>query len=158
MGYYSDVAITLYEKDFKELLKAAVIHDNKNNGNYNSVCDLLRNSQVVVSNDTVSLLWTSEKWYDSFSDVAFIMDYIQDIPHFFRRIGESYDVYEYYETDEAYELYDAVTFVRCFETDGKREAIDKYLTDFETENETAAEPEALDMSFDDVAGGNTNDV
>lgn len=62
MGYYSEVAITLYKDDFETLVKRAAEECEHS-------LDLIRNATLYKDedNETVSMTWNSVKWYEGLS-------------------------------------------------------------------------------------------
>jgi len=88
MGYRSDVAIAMRKEDY-ELLKEF----DKENENLR---DLLAVATVREKGEAVSLYWEWLKWYDSFSEVEAIEEFLgklsdEDKPYKFIRIGEEWD-------------------------------------------------------------------
>ena len=88
MGYRSDVAITMRKEDY-ELLKE-FDKENKN------LIDLLESATIREKAGAVSLYWEWLKWYDSFSEVEAIEEFLgklsdEDKPYKFIRIGEEWD-------------------------------------------------------------------
>lgn len=85
MGYYSDVAITLYKRDFETLVKRAA-KECKDSLN------LIRRATLYKDegNETVSMAWNGVKWNESFRGINFVMSFlISDDRNFrFKRIGE----------------------------------------------------------------------
>ena len=88
MSYRSDVAITMRKEDY-ELLKE-FDKENKN------LIDLLESATIREKAGAVSLYWEWLKWYDSFSEVEAIEEFLgklsdEDKPYKFIRIGEEWD-------------------------------------------------------------------
>ena len=116
MGYYSNVCITLYEKDFKNLYVKA----NKECPEACEIlekCDDFRKSSSNKFDQIVTLYWEGIKWYKEYAGVGFIMDYIRSgVPYCFKRIGESYEDIEYEEDlDENNYLYWSSDILRSIE-------------------------------------------
>lgn len=110
MGYYSEVAITLYEQDFETLVKRAAEESEDS-------LALIRRATLYKDeeNETVSITWNSIKWYDGFAEVAFIMSFLRsdDIQYQFKRVGEEAgDIDEEYN-DDNWVLGEATT-VECY--------------------------------------------
>lgn len=99
MGYRSDVAITLYKKDFESLVKEAV-------GKTNYELDLIKNATLYENNNAdcniITMVWNCVKWYDGYDDVDFIMSFIRsnDTQYHFIRIGEEAGDVEEESNDE----------------------------------------------------------
>ena len=88
MSYRSEVAIAMRKEDY-ELLKGF------DEGNQN-LLDLLKVATVREKEDAISLYWDWLKWYDSFSEVQAIEEFLgrlsdEDKPYKFIRIGEEWD-------------------------------------------------------------------
>ncbi len=85
MGYYSEVAITFYEHDFETLVRRAAEETT-------DALDLIKYASLYKDevNNIITIAWSSVKWYESYSDVDFIMSFIRngDIQYHFIRIGE----------------------------------------------------------------------
>lgn len=110
MGYYSEVAITLYEQDFETLIRRAAEESEAS-------LALIRRATLYKDeeNETVSITWNSIKWYDGFAEVAFIMSFLRsdDIQYQFKRVGEEAgDIDEEYN-DDNWVLGEATT-VECY--------------------------------------------
>lgn len=110
MGYRSDVAITLYEEDFETLIKKA-------SEECKDVLELIGYATLYKndSNNSVSLTWSSIKWYDGFEDIDYIMHFIrsEDRQYQFKRIGEELGDIETECNDDNWELGNAV-YVECY--------------------------------------------
>ena len=51
-------------------------------------------SKIDESTGAVVFLWEGEKWYDEFDEIAFVDEFMDNLPHedfLFIRIGEDYD-------------------------------------------------------------------
>ena len=88
MGYRSDVKICMKKKDFEDLtmgfFQADIPHNLLELGNVNT----------VSVEDVIILSWTWVKWNRCLDDVAYIMDFLdqlqlQDKPYSYVRLGES---------------------------------------------------------------------
>lgn len=110
MGYYSEVAITLYKDDFEALVKRAAEECEHS-------LNLIRNATLYKDedNETVSMTWNSVKWYEGFRSVDFIMSFIRsdDMEYQFKRIGEETGDIEEEYNDENWVLGEA-TSVCCY--------------------------------------------
>lgn len=88
MGYYSEVRISMLKNDFLELkARAAMVLE------YNFIEKL---DELTIRGDAVVFGWNEIKWYQSFSEVRFIEDYLAELqekghPCSFIRIGEDVD-------------------------------------------------------------------
>lgn len=73
MGYYSEVAITLFEDDFESLVK--ISHEKSN-----EAFDLIRAASIhKYKNEPTNIIviaWDYVKWYDGYKDVDFIMSFV----------------------------------------------------------------------------------
>ncbi len=110
MGYYSEVAITLYEQDFRALIRRAAEESEDS-------LALIRRATLYQDeqNETVSITWNSIKWYEGFSDVEFIMSFLHsdDMQYQFKRVGEEIgDIEEEYNDDD-WVLGEATT-IECY--------------------------------------------
>ena len=88
MSYRSEVAIAMRKEDY-ELLKK---FDESNQ----DLLDLLKVATIREKEDATSLYWDWLKWYDSFSEVQAIEEFLgklsdEDKPYKFIRIGEEWD-------------------------------------------------------------------
>lgn len=87
MGYRSNVAITLYKKDFESLVKKAA-------GKTNYELDLIKSATLYEKSNEkysiITMVWNYIKWYDDYEDVEFIMSFIRgnNTQYHFIRIGE----------------------------------------------------------------------
>ena len=63
------------------------------------------------------------KWYEVHNDVHFIENFIKDVPHIFKRIGEDNDDIEERSNDTDYEMYECVYVVRSLDIDCAGEEI-----------------------------------
>ena len=90
MGYRSDVRIKLRETDYNVMVEKAPTEDIKNALEYSNILD--KRNLTDSKNNTelfVLLEWNDVKWYDSYDDVAYIMNFIRDLPCYaFTIIGE----------------------------------------------------------------------
>lgn len=115
MGYYSDVAIALRRKDYDTLLECAeafvrqrglVTNDGATGtfdpdysptGTLFDMDFLIRYPKVQLAYDIdgeptlVILYWEDVKWYTSYYEVGFIMDWLTRVEHQFVRSGEEQD-------------------------------------------------------------------
>ena len=108
MGYYSDVGIAMYKRDFDEMIRSAAERNI-------DLSDLFGYGSASIHkafwpddsrNDVVTAHWESIKWYTDFENVRFIMSYIEDVPSLFIRLGEDADDAEilYGAGDESYDF------------------------------------------------------
>ena len=113
MGYRSEVAISVLEKDFNKFVKGLDIEEDKD------VLDLLKYGNIRKSGKVITLYWDDVKWYEEYSDVNKIMNWLDkladnDSPAKFVRIGEDQEdieVKEYcnnYNNDEAWTVIDSI--------------------------------------------------
>lgn len=118
MGYYSDVAIAMYRKDFEKMVKVAKSRETTDGLTLIRAANLYESKINEVP--TITMLWDCVKWYESFGSVKFIMSYLNenDIIYQFRRIGEEYEDIEIKSNDDKYELVDLVDILRDIYVDG----------------------------------------
>ena len=85
MGYYSDVGIALYTKDYNKMLKKARGLKDKNILNF-----IKQAERYVVKEEPVTILkWTWIKWYPEFNHVSWITNFIEKVDSAIVRLGES---------------------------------------------------------------------
>ena len=92
MGYYSDVAISMYESDYDKLRE-------KVNAASREIRSLMGAAEAYGSSlggkKAVTLVWNWVKWYPEFDDVKFISDFLGTLSNYsFKRIGEDIGDYE----------------------------------------------------------------
>ena len=97
MGYYSEVSLTIYENDYKKLLLAAKLRTDINIKNL-----LIKYSETKRTNNIITILWHSIKWYPYFPEVEFIENYLRSgIEYCFRKVGEDVgDIETRYNNDD----------------------------------------------------------
>ena len=83
MGYRSEVAITMRKDDYDALMWQAS----------DLVKELIKYGEVKDKGNVVILYWDEVKWYEEYDDVAFIMDFLDNLrendkPFSFIRLGE----------------------------------------------------------------------
>ena len=110
MGYYSNVAITLYEEDFETLIRRAAEEAT-------GALDLIKYASLYKddTHNTITMNWSSVKWYEGYGDVGFIMSFIRsgDTQYHFIRIGEEVGDVEEENNDEDWMLCDS-TYVEQY--------------------------------------------
>lgn len=88
MGYRSEVAVVLYESDYKKLLKLADPLKGKGNLNFlekePKSCTVDGKTYVLLHEDGI-------KWNSMYAAVNLVEDFIVDKPHAFVRIGQDAD-------------------------------------------------------------------
>lgn len=100
MGYYSEVAIAMWQDDLKEMFALASSKDNALN--------LLKNAEIRESGNKSVIYWNSIKWYDGYDEVKFIRSFLKqnNKDYYFVRVGEEIgDIEEINSTNDGYELY-----------------------------------------------------
>lgn len=113
MGYRSDVAITLYKKDYEELDKRCK--------ESNTALKIFWRNADITQNETVAVIqFTDVKWYDNFEEVKYIMNFLHSNNRSFHfiRIGEDVDDTEeqmYQSDDEFYCISDFMYVNRTIE-------------------------------------------
>ena len=116
MGYRSEVAIVIRNKDFSALVA-------KSKSECEEAYYLLKNEVIRQNDKHTTLHFDYVKWYQDDTDVQFIENFIDDISHIFKRIGEDHDDIEERSNDADYEMYECVSFVRSLNTDCAGEEI-----------------------------------
>lgn len=103
MGYRSDIRIRLKTEDYENLVeeyKKKFPEDTEMFGKYldvhieqkNVACYELNNNDIIddTKESCVFFGWNDLKWYNEYTEVQFIMNFIQNCTHYaFCRIGES---------------------------------------------------------------------
>lgn len=84
MGYYSEVSITMFEDDFKGMIRNVFDEKREN------VKELLNWADIFRSDDNViTLYWGNIKWRPTLEEIRFIESYIHNgIKYSFKRVGE----------------------------------------------------------------------
>ena len=78
MGYRSEVAIAMQEKDFVNLIKLAK-ENFSTEKDEETVADLIGYSDKILKKDDVVIIhWYWIKWYDDFPDVSYVMSFIRE--------------------------------------------------------------------------------
>lgn len=92
MGYYSDVAISMYESDYDKLCEK-VNAANRNIRFFVGAAEAYKSS--LGDKKAVTLVWNWVKWYPEFEDVKFISDFLGTLSNYsFKRFGEDIGDYE----------------------------------------------------------------
>lgn len=129
MGYYSDVAIAMYRKDFEKMVRAA--KSNETTSGLELIKAACLHEARANGLPTITMYWNCVKWYNTFDSVRFIMSFLNenDITYQFRRIGDEYDDIEITGNDEDYKLIDLLDILRDIYVHGNginsKELIDK---------------------------------
>ena len=82
MGYYSDVALCL-TKNGMDQLKTALAEAEKNNPDNFAVIKMLiggEPNKIDEGSGSVVFLWEGEKWYDEFDEIAFVGEFMDNLP------------------------------------------------------------------------------
>lgn len=159
MGYYSDVAITMRQNDFNDMVKYAVTKNN------DYALRLIKSASLYENDieDTITMLWNCIKWYEDYEDVSFITEFIMSngVQHHFIRIGEDMSDVETRYTDDVHES----TYVESYiNTDCAGKCVDSALAieniikQQETIDEAVAASERelqdfIDAVFDEMSDG-----
>ncbi len=124
MGYRSEIALTMFESDYQEMLKKAY-RESKDV----ALPFITRYAHLYKSDDIVTIYWDWVKWYEEYEDVRFVIDFIHnDIPYKFTRVGESVGDIEEEFNGENYELCDVAYATCSISLDaGDMQNIDNYL-------------------------------
>lgn len=91
MGYRSQVAIAIREEDY-ELIK----EEKKENKDFIELLEMGSEDCSYRKNGIIVLTWNDIKWYDSFSEIEDMEDFMyklddKEAPYKFIRIGEDYE-------------------------------------------------------------------
>ena len=117
MGYLSEVAITVPNEAFKELIEKAKAENSE-------AYEFIKNGSVYQTDKYTTMHFDWVKWYDGYPEVQFVEAFIRDVPYVFKRVGEDYDDTECHEGDiEDYDIYTCVHIVRCLDVESAGELI-----------------------------------
>jgi hypothetical protein len=120
MGYYSEAALTIENTAFMWFMEKATA---ENIDAYN----LIQNASVFQTDALTTIYFDWIKWYEGYKDIKFIEDFIRDIPHVFKRIGESNDDIEYRCSNVPdFNMYDCVGFIRTLDLENAGNMIFQY--------------------------------
>lgn len=153
MGYRSEVTLTMYKKDYEELLRQAIKERN------NDVIDLIKYAGLYRKADVITMHWDWVKWYEECPDIKFVMDFIllNNVPYSFKRVGEETGDIEELSYDDEYDLTDA-TYVSCCidlndvgEMQDRNLYIDKIKTEIDKIENAELEPVSEDELFAVIA-------
>lgn len=153
MGYRSEVTLTMYEKDYKELLRQAIKERN------NDVVDLIKYAGLYRKNDVITMHWDWVKWYEEYPDIKFVMDFIllNDVHYSFKRVGEETGDIEELSYDDEHDLTGA-TYVSCYidlndvgELQDRNLYIDKIKAEIDEIENAELEPVSEDELFAVIA-------
>lgn len=148
MGYRSEVTLTIYEKDYKELLRQAI------KGKNDDVISLIRYAGLYKKSDIITLHWDWVKWYEEYPDIRFIMDFIlsNDIPYSFKRVGENTGDIEELSYDDEYDFADATYVSCCIDLNDVGEMQDRnfYIDKIKTEADKIENAELEPVSEDEL--------
>ena len=90
MGYRSDIALTIRNEDWNNLVVLV-----KNHTFREVLTDLIQYADIKQNSKFTVLTWECVKWCEDFPEVQFIESFIIDVPHVFCRIGEDDNDCEY---------------------------------------------------------------
>ena len=96
MGYYSDVALCLTKNGMDQLKIALAEAERDKPDSFAAIKILIGDepSRTDESTGAVVFLWEGERWYDEFDEIAFVEEFMDNLPHedfLFIRLGEDYD-------------------------------------------------------------------
>lgn len=163
MGYRSDVAISVYQKDFNELCNRIKNHTIENADTRIELASLLKRATIDIIQDEddhdksiVTLIFESIKWYEGFKDIDYLMAFLHEDGrcYSFKRIGESSDDYEE-ECDDSYELNDVTYLERYIGRDRQGDVISNNEKNILLGlDDGTKDGESVDagMNFDDIGG------
>lgn len=101
MGYRSNVAIAIDKKDYIDMLKKITKIEELETKNI--IKKFVKSSKRVIhpyNSDYIVIEWEWVKWYSGYTEIKFIIDFLNDKIYDFVRIGENIDDIEYdYYTD-----------------------------------------------------------
>lgn len=101
MGYRSEVTLTMYEKDFQEMIQKA-----KSESPDVALPFITKWARLYKNDNIITLFWDWVKWYEGFEDVGFVEDFMHSgVEYSFRRVGE--------ETGDIDEEYNDDTWLLC---------------------------------------------
>lgn len=149
MGYRSEVSLTLYEDDYKDLVRKA-----KQEGKL----DLLRWGRLFRSESQgkgiITMYWDWVKWYESFADVTFIETYMRSgIQYSFKRVGEENGDIDEENNDDDWILSEATSVVCEINIDdaGNELDLNQYLASVdECDTENDSDPSAQAVCAEDL--------
>lgn len=124
MGYYSEVTITMKEEDCINLFSNLYVP-----GAANEARNIMRSADDILVKEmsggspVVTFRWSYIKWYDNNPGVAFIMNYLNGVPHRYVRMGEDFGDIDDELSEDDYDL-DLVTPVQYIDIDGVGSPID----------------------------------
>lgn len=116
MGYYSSVAISMYEKDYDRMCELAKAEDEDA---YRFIMGAQRHDKDLATGHAVTILYDWVKWYSEFKDVGFVENFLRDLDDYsFKRIGEEEgDIEERMGDGEDFEIYYITQIVTKFDID-----------------------------------------
>lgn len=120
MGYYSDVGLAMYKKDFEDMLKFFKKESKDAYDTWTCADDYqLFENRKDASNPVILARIYSTKWYNEFPEVIYTQDYLnscedKEIEYQFIRLGEDLD-----DNDEQYfgDLWEYCSIVRDIQPD-----------------------------------------
>lgn len=71
MGYRSEVTLTMYEKDFQEMIQKA-----KSESPDVALPFITKWARLYKNDSIITLFWDWVKWYEGFEDVGFVEDFM----------------------------------------------------------------------------------
>lgn len=109
MGYRSEVAIAIQEKDFEKLKAHPVV---AGNGSAETIMELLLYADKILKDDDVIIIhWDWIKWYKDFESVSMVMNFLDDCAdgYAFVEIGEDGATHTLYEeSSDGRDFYDYI--------------------------------------------------
>ena len=128
MGYRSEVAISMFRKDFDRMVKEKG-EDIKDLLNYaEHIC--LHKCESNPDKDVVVVKWDWIKWYEEYTDIAAVINFLNEydeetdeplVPHIFVRLGEDPEDQEYEEQcdweNNDYDYLDKIRPIHYIETE-----------------------------------------
>ena len=116
MGYYSEIGIALYTKDYKTMVKRAKALKKQDTYKLINYAD-----KYIADEGKVTILYFANiKWYSNFEDVRWIETFIQKVDAAFVRTGEDTNDNEEDYYNDGYELLSYCYLTRKVEIDGKK--------------------------------------
>ena len=116
MGYRSEVAITLYTKDYKTMVKRANTLKDK------SIYEFIKEADRFIAdeNNITTLYWDYIKWYNDDKIIKWIEKFIRNVDSTFIRIGEDNDDNEEKYYNKGYDLLEYAYYIRVIEIQGTK--------------------------------------
>lgn len=97
MAYRSDVYLAMREEDFRRMMDekepSTAPYDRHH-------CLDMVEIKKLKNSDIVVLTWKDIKWYESFPDIAYVMNFLADAAYSFLRVGEDNNMEYFWSMDD----------------------------------------------------------